>query len=108
VSHITISEGGWSMTPSKTPSSQSTPGAVPLFSSHMPLTRAAGTTGKDEELKRLNRWQSWAAFPVAFAGILFVTRPSSARAVLIYRIALIAVGVTTYVVLALKKRRIRK
>lgn len=96
------------MTPSKTPSSQSTPGAVPLFSSHMPLTRAAGTTGKDEELKRLNRWQSWAAFPVAFAGILFVTRPSSVRAVLIYRIALIAVGVATYAVLAVKKRRLKK
>ena len=96
------------MTPSKTPSSQSTPGAVPLFSSHMPLTRASGTTRTDEELKRLNRWQSWAAFPVAFAGVLFVSRPSHVRAVLIYRIGLIAVGVAMYVVLALKKRNIRK
>jgi hypothetical protein len=74
----------------------------------MPLTRASGTTSTDEELKRLSRWQSWAAFPVAFAGILFVSRPSSVRAVLVYRIALIVVGVATYLVLALKKRSIRK
>jgi len=75
----------------------------------MPATRAAaGSNGKDEELKRLERWQSWALFPVAFAGFLFFSKPSPVRAVLIYRLALIAVGVTTYVVLAVKKRRIRK
>ena len=96
------------MTPSKTPSSGSTPGAVPLFSSHMPLTRAAGTTRTDAELERLGRWQSWTWFPVAFAGFLFLSRPSHVRAVLVYRIALMAVGVITYVILALRKRAIRK
>ena len=95
------------MTSSKTPS-RPTPGAIPLFSSHMPATRAGSKTNNEEQLKRFDRWQSWSVFPVAFAGFLFVSRPSPVRAVLVYRIALIAVGIATYVVLALKKRRIRK
>lgn len=60
---------------------------------------------RSERLKRLDRWQSWCAFPVLFAGFLFFSKPTSVRAVLIYRVTLIVGGIAGYLILARMKRR---
>jgi hypothetical protein len=62
-------------------------------------------TQRTEYLKRLDRWQSWCVFPVVFAGFLFMSRPTSVRAAVLFRLALMVGGSAGYGWLALKKRR---
>lgn len=62
-------------------------------------------TQRAEHRKRLDQWQSWCLFPVAFAGFLFVSRPTSVRAAVVFRVVLVLGGLAGYGWLALRKRR---